>query len=177
MKTAITILSMLLFFQITQAQDRVNPIISEYGGIYDIPDADVKVDSALDYNIVIDVYSSIDEPQLLNPALNNVARMVNLHAVSGANMSRMHVVLAVHAGATYSIMDDKSYDKKYGFENPNTALVKSLVDSGVDITVCGQSLISRKVDPEHLLPGVKVATSMLTTVTSYQLKGYAVLRF
>ena len=177
MQKVLAILYIIFFVQVLHAQERVNPVISEYGGIYDIPDAKVKVDPAIDYNIVIDVYSSIDEPQLLNPALNNVARMLNLHSVSGADVGKMHVVLAVHAGATYALMDDESYREKYRMANPNTQLVKQLVASGVDVTVCGQSLISRKVDPDGLLPGVQIATSMLTTVTTFQLKGYAFLRF
>ena len=44
---------------------------------------------------------------------------MNLYAVSGANMSRMDVVLAIHGGATYSIADNKTYKSKYKVDNPN----------------------------------------------------------
>ena len=43
--------------------------------------------------------------------------------------------------------------------------------------VCGQSLIGRKIDPKEVHENIDLATSMLTTVTTYQLKGYAMLRF
>ena len=43
--------------------------------------------------------------------------------------------------------------------------------------VCGQSLVARKIDRMKLVPQVKVASSMLTTLTTYQLRGYAALKF
>jgi intracellular sulfur oxidation DsrE/DsrF family protein len=61
--------------------------------------------------------------------------------------------------------------------NPNIDLIKSLKAAGVKLTVCGQSLLARKVAPGQVLEEVDIATSMLTTVTTYQLKGYAFLKF
>jgi intracellular sulfur oxidation DsrE/DsrF family protein len=101
-----------------------------------------------------------------------------LHAVGGVPKENLHVVLAIHGGATYATLNDKAYHTKYGVDNPNTKLIQALNESGVvDLFVCGQSLIGRGVDSDTLSPFVKVATSMLTTATTYQLKGYAMLKF
>jgi intracellular sulfur oxidation DsrE/DsrF family protein len=43
--------------------------------------------------------------------------------------------------------------------------------------VCGQSLIKQKITHDQLIDGIEVATSALTTLTEYQLRGYALLRF
>jgi intracellular sulfur oxidation DsrE/DsrF family protein len=56
-------------------------------------------------------------------------------------------------------------------------LYQELQQAGIKMFVCGQSLIARKVDQLKMVPEVKIATSALTTLTTYQLKGYALLRF
>ncbi len=173
------LLSALLTITLTAciAQKRVNPVIKNFGGIYDIPEATVKPDPNQEYKIVIDVYGGSEDKSKIDRSLNNVARMLNLHAVGGVSPEKMSVVLALHAQSTYSIMDNDSYRKKFGSENPNIKLVEELNEAGVKITVCGQSLKSRNVKGNRLLSEVEIATSMLTTVTSYQMKGYQLLKF
>ncbi len=159
-------------------QEKVNPIIKEFGGVFDIPNSEMKPDPNLKYNIIIDVASGSENPKVINDALNNVARLVNLHAVGGVPKENLHVVLAIHAGAAFTTLDDEQYQAKYGVENPNLELLKALKESGVvDLFICGQSLIARNIDSKKLSPHVKIATSMLTTATTYQLKGYAMLKF
>jgi intracellular sulfur oxidation DsrE/DsrF family protein len=62
-------------------------------------------------------------------------------------------------------------------DNPNLKLYDELQKAGVKMFVCGQSIINRKVDRTKQVPQVQIATSMLTTLTTYQLKGYAYLKF
>lgn len=74
-------------------------------------------------------------------------------------------------------MNNKAYKAKYGVDNPTLKLFKELDQAGVKMFVCGQSLIARNIDHLKIVPEVKVASSMLTVMTTYQLKGYAVLKF
>lgn len=175
------ILSTLCLLIVTSSlfgQKRLNPIVADFGGIFEIPNAVMTPDPKLKYNIVIDVASESENPKQINDALNNVARLLNLHAAGGVPKENLHVVLAIHGGATYALLNDKAYQTKYGTENPNTKLIQALSESGVvDLFICGQSMIARRVDPENISSLAKVATSMLTTVTTYQLKGYANLKF
>jgi intracellular sulfur oxidation DsrE/DsrF family protein len=159
------------------AQTPQNPIIKSTGTINDIPFATVKADPSLDYNIVIDIMTSAAQPDKVNPSLDNVARLLNLHAVAGVPADKMHVVLAVHNESANALMNNEAYKKKYNVDNPNLKLLEELHNAGVKITVCGQSLLKRNIDHKTLAPQVEVAVSMLTTVTTYQLKGYAVLKF
>jgi intracellular sulfur oxidation DsrE/DsrF family protein len=177
MKSTLSAILFISLLQLGFGQEKLNPVIKDFGGIWDIPQATVKADHKADYKIVIDVNSGPDSPDKLNPALNNVARMLNLHVVSGANPDKIHVVLAIHASATYAIMDNAAYLKKYGVENPNIELIRQLKAADVKLTVCGQSLIAREVPFESVLKEVEVGTSMLTTVTTFQNKGYAYLNF
>ncbi|MEM9930321.1 MAG: DsrE family protein [Bacteroidota bacterium] len=162
---------------ILHAQERVAPVIKDFGAIYDIPAATVKPDPTQVYKIVVDVVSGADEPSELAAGLNNVARMINLHAVGGVPSGKMVVVVALHGGATYATLNHVAYREKYGVDNPNAPLVKALKEAGVKLVVCGQSLLARGVVFETLLPEIEVGTSMLTTVSTYQLKGYAVFKF
>ncbi len=162
---------------LAHAQTTINPIIKNYGGIYDLPDAEEKIDPALIYNIAIEVVRASEKPEEINWALNNVARLLNLHAMAGVPKEKLNVVLAIHGGAAFTVKNNVAYKKKYGVDNPNLDLYKALQDAGVKIFVCGQSLIARDIDKDNMVPGIKVASSMLTTMTTYQLKGYATLVF
>ncbi len=161
----------------TFAQEKVNPIIKNYGGIYEISEATVIPNSELRYRIVVDAKTGGDQKSDLAFALYNTARMINLHAVGGVQAENIEVVLAIHGGATYSVLDNKTYQKKFGIDNPNIGLIKELKAAGVKLTVCGQSLMGRKITKDQVLPEIDIATSMLTTVSTYQLKGFAVFQF
>jgi intracellular sulfur oxidation DsrE/DsrF family protein len=174
--------SVILYFLIVAvlpsfSQARVFPVVKSYGGIFEIPYAEEKPDPNLDYKIVIEVERESEHPDSLSWAINNVARLVNLHVMGGVPKEKLNVVMVIHGGATYNTMQNLAYMKKYKTNNPNIRLFHELSEAGVKIFVCGQSLINRKVDRTKLLPEVKVATSMLTTLTTYQLKGYALLKF
>ncbi|MEL7148340.1 MAG: DsrE family protein, partial [Bacteroidota bacterium] len=134
-----------LFFVSTCAfaQERVAPLIKNYGAIYDIAEASVKPDPSLKYKIVVDAKTGGDADQLAF-ALNNVARMLNLHVIGGVQPENLEVVVAIHGGATKAIMKNEAYQKRYETDNPNIELIKELAEAGVKLVVCGQSLTGRK---------------------------------
>jgi intracellular sulfur oxidation DsrE/DsrF family protein len=171
----ILLLSLSFGSLLAQAQYQY-PVIKNFGGIYPIDQATVVPDAKQEYDIVIDVFSG-EDPMILNSALNNVARMINLHAISGVHPDSIHVVLAIHGMATKTILNNDGYVSRHGIENPNQNLISELKEAGVKLTVCGQSLIGRKIDLDEVNENVEIATSMLTTVTTYQLKGYTLLKF
>ncbi len=159
------------------SQSRINPVIKGYGGIFDIPYAEEKPDPTVDYKIIIEIATASDKPDSTNWALYNVARLINLHVMGGVPKEKLHVVLAIHGGAAFSVMNNEAYKAKYGVDNPTLKLFKELDQAGVKMFVCGQSIIARNIDRLKMVPEVKVASSMLTTMTTYQLKGYAALKF
>jgi len=176
MKSLLTLFLFGITFSLF-SQVRINPVIKNYGGIYDIPYAEEKPDPSLDYNILIEIATASDKPDSTNWALYNVARLINLHAMGGVPKDKLHVVLAIHGGAAFSVMDNQTYKAKYGVDNPSLKLFQELQQAGVKMFVCGQSLIARKIDRFKMVPEVKIASSMLTVMTTYQLKGYATLKF
>lgn len=159
------------------AQLPQNPVISDFGEIYNIPEATVLPEPDRDYKIVVDVYSGSPVSSVVAPSLNNVARMINLHAIGGVPPEKIDVVLAIHGQATFALLNHERFNDRFESDNPNAKLIEALDEAGVKITLCGQSMIGRGIKKEDLLPEVQVATSMLTTVSTYQLKGYAVFKF
>lgn len=177
MRISFLLVSLLGSLNIMTAQQKFqNPVITNYGGIYNIGEATVLPDASLNYKIVIDLLSGND-PAKLNTALNNVARMINLHAIGGVRPDSIRVVLAIHGSATKTILTNDAYRERYRVNNPNLELINELSDAGVKLTVCGQSLIGSKIDPSEVNNKVEIATSMLTTVTTYQCYGYTLLKF
>jgi intracellular sulfur oxidation DsrE/DsrF family protein len=160
-----------------RAQARIFPVIPGYGGIFDVPDAVEKPDPSLEYKIVIDLAGGSADPAELNPGLNNIARMINLHASAGVPREKIQVVVAIHNKAAFTILSAVAYRKKYKVDNPNLGLFKELQAADVKLFVCGQSLIARGIERNTITPEVQIATSMLTVLTTYQLKGYAWFKF
>ena len=168
-----------LFFVVfsVSAQDAQNPVIPSYGGVYDADWVVEKPDPNQEYKVVIDIATGANDKTQPFYSLVNVARLMNLHVMGGASKEKMSVVLAIHGGAVWSILNDEEYNKKYGVDNPHVPLFKELKAAGVKIFVCSQSMIGRQLTPDMITEEVVPATSMLTTLTTYQLKGYAALKF
>jgi intracellular sulfur oxidation DsrE/DsrF family protein len=174
---SVLIYLLLLVSATSFSQNRINPVVKNYGGIFEIPYAVEKPDPSMDYNIIIEIEKASDTPDSTNWALYNVSRLINLHVMGGVPKEKLHVVLAIHGAAAFSVMNNDAYKAKYGVDNPTLKLFRELDQAGVKIFVCGQSLIARKIDRLKMAPEVKVASSMLTVMTTYQLKGYAALKF
>ena len=177
MKNKYLILLLLLVMNLTSlAQTPSNDVIKGYGTVYDIPNA-VHPNPGQQYKIVIDLKSASPDPAKVNPGLNNIARMLNLHAAGGIKSENMNVVVAIHGNATYTVLDKKGYIKKYAMENPNMDLIRELKNAGVKLFICGQSLIARNNGFENVNPDITMALSMLTVVTEHQGMGYGLLQF
>ena len=99
MKNILTITSVMIFcFTGTLAQTRSNLIILDYGTISDIAEI-VDPDPGLNYRMVIDLKASSTDPSKINPGLNNIARLLNLHAAGGVQAENLNVVAAIHGSA------------------------------------------------------------------------------
>lgn len=162
---------------IASAQERQFPAVPNFGGVFAIENAAPVPDPKLKYNIVMELSMASEKPDDLNFAINNVARLLNLHALAGIPKENVHVVVAIHGEAAYCLMNNEAYQKKYKTTNPNLPLLTALKNAGAELYVCGQSLFARNINRQTLAPEVTVALSMITTVTTYQLKGYAFLKY
>jgi len=169
-------LILTLLSNLALAQEAQFPIVEGFGGIYEIEEA-INPDSDLEYKIAIDLKTLQRDKESINPGLNNVARMLNLHGLGGVSAENLSVAVIIHGGATDVILDNDAYKKRYELDNPNIPLINALKESGVEIYVCGQSLLSRQYGRDEVNTEVEVALSMLTTFTTYMHNGYVPLVF
>lgn len=179
-RSIITLLStVFLFFVALSASSQTAqfPIVKGFGGIYEIPEATERPDPNGEFKIVIDLVSPADDPKQINRMVDNIARMINLHAIGGVKHEHIKVKVAVHGGAVFSILGDAYYEKLYGCKNPNLPVYEALKEAGVEFYICGQSLIARNMEPVDMWQGAELALSMLTTLTKYVPQGYMLLRF
>lgn len=159
------------------AQTPQFPIVKGHGGIYEIKDATEVPDPSKEYKIIVDLTSAGNNPASINRYVDNVARLMNLHGLAGVPKERLHVKVVVHGGAIYSLTNDEKYQERYRTDNPNLEVFEALKEAGADIYVCGQSLIARKLTSDDLWPGVQIAHSAMTTITTYVPQGYTLLKF
>ena len=159
------------------AQKKVSPIVDGFGTVFLIPNASITPDVSLQYKIIADIPTAAVRPDTINTGLEAAITLLNLHGAGGVSANQIKLVLAVHKDAGVALLNNDAYQERFKVDNPNKAMVEALQKAGVTITICGQTMQKRKIAPEALLPGVQIATSAMTTLTTHQLKGYAVMKF
>ena len=180
MKLSHTLGLFLIFLfssQFVQAQTPQFPIVKEYGGIFEIPNATERPDPSLEYKIIVDLTSGAEDNKQISRWVDNVARLMNLHGLAGVPKENIKVKVVIHGGAIFTLLNDENYQKRNEVANPNLKVFDALKEAGADIYVCGQSLIARNLKSEDLWPGVSIAHSAMTTITTYVPQGYVLLKF
>jgi len=164
-------------FSILNAQTKVNPVIKSYGTVFQLPNADQKPDPSINYKILVELTENGSKPDSLNEYIEALPTLVNLHAAEGVPKENIKMVVVLRKMATYAVFDNELYKEKFKCDNPNLQLLKELMVAGVEFFVCGQTMQKRNIDTRKLVAGTKVASSGLTAITTYQLKGYTMIKF
>ncbi len=178
LKVKLSIFISILAISYTVAQEAQFPIVKDFGGIYKIENAHESPDVTQSYKILIELVSAHKDPENESFWINNIARMMNLHGIAGVEKENLLVKVVVHGPAVLDIVTDERYLKEFSIsQNPNTAILSALREAGVEILVCGQSLIARDIKESELFPDTKIALSALTTITKNVPNGYVLFKF
>ena len=175
--TSIVFLTFILVQVGSFAQTAQFPIVKGYGGIFEIKDATERPDPNLEYKILVDLTSQAENDKEISRWVDNVARLMNLHGLAGVPKEKIHVKVVVHGGGVFTLLNDAKYQEKYQVDNPNLKVYEALREAGAEIMICGQSMVMRKLTKDDLWPGVKIAHSALTTITTYVPQGYVLVKF
>lgn len=160
-----------------KAQKVVRPFISQYGDVTEVPFAVDIIDKKADYKVLIDIVSPSANPKEVSEFFENIARIANLHIAAGVNPKKLKIMAVVHGPAVPFILNNETYKQKFGVDNPNLPLFKAVKEAGIPLYVCGQTLFKRKVDPTTIAPEFETVLSAITTITTFNAKGYTVLKF
>lgn len=168
---------LLLPLCVWSQEKKTGPVIRDYGAVWEIPSADLGVDPTATYSAVFDIMQSPEDPGALNPWIETAARFLNMHAGAGVPKEQLRAVLVVHNKASKDLLADEFYRERFGLVNPNTGLLESLMESGVEVVFCGQSSVARQVPKEEIISGVDLALSAMTALIHFQNSGYRLIKF
>ncbi len=151
------------------------PIIPAFGKVATVR-SDMPLPADARWKHAFDVTDGT--PATLNKGIESAARFVNMMGENGVRGDRLKVAVVLHGPAVFHVTNAARYKAKYpDADNPNAALVRALLDAGVDVWVCGQSAAAQDVANADLLPGVKMALSAITAHAELQRQGYSLNPF
>lgn len=144
-------------------------------GVLPVPDATFPVDANKTYKLVFDFASgnqALYKEGKVNPALEEVCRILNLHSGAGVADRNLDVVVVLHGPGLMTFVNPAEYQKRFQAGNANIALVEALQKKGVRFVVCGQSLQLREMNRSQLVPGILESFSARTALSTLVQQGY-----
>ena len=148
------------------------PAIVGVGKVDPLPQAAYQPQQQEVYSVVFSVTKAAEKPTEINPALRQVARMVNLYSSAGVPLSHLRFVAVISDNAIDATLDDEHYRQKYGVDNPNLPLIRTLRNAGIDVAASGQALVRNQEQQGWIAPEVTLALSGMTTITNLERRGY-----
>jgi intracellular sulfur oxidation DsrE/DsrF family protein len=138
----------------------------------DFPGAKELPDPNTNYKVVFSVSAKVKDDEV-HPMLKMIGLYLNTLAHNGVPAKNRHVAAMFHQGGGDAVFSNEVYKARHnGVDNPNIAVLKELHEAGVELRVCGQGLMGKKVDPSQLLPGVQADLWAMVTMVNLQSRGY-----
>lgn len=111
--------------------------------------------------------------------LHYVEKLVKAYRTMGLADDAFQVHAVLHSDAGYWLLEDGPYRKTTGkdAENPNKEIVRSLVERGVKIEICAQTMKDNGWTFSDLLSGVTPVIGAYPRIIDLQQRGYAYIRF
>lgn len=139
----------------------------------DVPGAKLVPDPKTTYRVLFDMASAPAKPSDVNAMLQTTARYLNTLAKAGVPADHRKIAIIIHQGATQAILKNDAYKaRNNGEDNPNIALMQALSKAGVELHVCGQAVLSNKIDQKDIQPEIQTDLWALTTIIELQQRGY-----
>lgn len=166
-----------LSFTLVYGQTKLNPVIKDYGTMYDVPFAKDKPDSSKLYKIIVESAATTEKPEELYAPFEHISRMYNLHVYSGVPQKNLFVEVVVFGPSVSVLLNNEAYKQKFGVDNPNLKIIEEMTKAGIKVHACGQSIMLVGIDPAKVNPNIDIVVSRFTTVSDRQMKGYAFFKF
>ena len=138
----------------------------------DITGAKELPDPNTDYKVVFSLAANAKDDEI-HPTLKTIALYLNTLAHNGVPANHRHIVAVFHQGGGDAVLASDVYRSRHkDVDSPNVAMLEELKQAGVELRVCGQGLLGKKLDASQVLPGVQVDLWAMTTMVNLQLRGY-----
>jgi intracellular sulfur oxidation DsrE/DsrF family protein len=154
------------------AQQQSGPIVMRGGKHFPVPNPTFTAPIDQTYKVAWDLHVASAKPDSANLALDVPARFLNQSAVLGIPRANVQVAIVVHGTAGEELLSNAEYRARKGVDNPNIALLEELSKAGVQIILCGQTMGSRKMARDQILPFVTIAPSAVWAHAVLQRQGF-----
>lgn len=106
-------------------------------------------------------------------------KLSTVYQEMGINSKDRTISAVFHGEAAYWLLNDEAYGefKDSKSDNPNKNIVAGLIEKGISIEICAETMKSHGWKPEDLLPQVRMVVGAYPRVIDLQLRGYAYIRF
>lgn len=149
------------------------PKIEKYGSVVALPTAEERPRAG--GKVVFDTTAAAPAGKP-NRGLESAARLVNIYELEKLTTDRPQIAVILHFNATAAALTDAAHAKTTtGGVNPNRELVEKLLANGVEVWVCGQSVIRGGYALADVLPGIRIAHSAMIFNLNRQTDGWATL--
>ena len=128
------------------------------------------------YRIAWGVNVGPSQPDSVVPGFRVPANFLYVGDANAVPRSNVHLAMVVWGSATHSLLKNDVYRSIKGTDNASIPLLQALHEAGVQIILCGEALINRKLSPDDLLPFVKIAPTATLALATLHAQGYAVFR-
>lgn len=171
MTLTFAVLAALAVVQADVGPKYIHPVIENHGKVVKLPDAAEQPHAGS--KICVDLTAGGPQDKL-NPALEKVARFVNIYGGAGAKPAAVRITVVLHGNATATVLNNTGYAKRFKTTgNPNLPLIRKLKAAGIEFLVCGQALAGKNFPQAEVSKDVRIAVSALTVNVNRQQQGYA----
>lgn len=165
---------LLLSFQ-AQAQNKLYPVIEGYGAI-EIIDFQVELPNPTkSYKLINELYLRQENKAKLYGWLDYAARIMNAHVAAGVPEKNIKLAVVIFNEATSIVLDNDAYLRRFGMNNPNIELLDRMIEAGIEVIVCAQSMVKQDISPDMLHKGIQKAFSRITATSTLINSGYTIL--
>ena len=149
------------------------PKIEKYGSVVALPTAEERPRAG--GKVVFDTTAAAPAGKP-NRGLESAARLVNIYELEKLAADRPQIAVILHFNATAAALTDAAHAKTTaGGVNLNRELVEKLLANGVEVWVCGQSVIRGGHALADVLPGIRIAHSAMIFNLNRQTDGWATI--
>jgi intracellular sulfur oxidation DsrE/DsrF family protein len=127
----------------------------------------------LPYRIAWGINVGSEKPDAIVEGFRRPANFLFLGDKNGVPRKNMHLAIVIWGTATHSLLKNEAYKAAKGADNASIPLLEALSEAGVQVIVCGEALINRKLNSADLLPFVKVAPTATMALATLHAQGYA----
>lgn len=106
-------------------------------------------------------------------------KLINTYGKQGIAAGQVHLHLVYHGTAIAAVVNPGARQrlKAATAGNPNRAILAELVQRGVQIELCEDTMRKKGVAPAELMPGVTLVVGAYPRLIDLQLQGFAYIKF